>query len=135
MADLSNDLSYDLSLARFDELMNLRPTFARHKSILASIDHAIANVFDSFNHAEILVYTRRITELATMLPQLEAWGASIHLPFSQVYSTAIDVTYAKHATKMKSLMKLRDQMVGLGISTGGIEAGIAGIFKVIEFEY
>ena len=132
---MQDDSTLERALAHFESLMDLRPTFLDHKSVLVSIDHAIGNVFESRNHDEIGKYITKIRELVEFVQKMNGLGVGttgIELPLPDLHISGAQPEYHKVNAKYDKLKDVRHRLVVLGIPTVGVEAAIADVLMVIN---
>lgn len=135
---MQDDHTHERALAELGKLMDPRPTFLQHKSVLVSIDHAIGNVFEPENHDKISKYITKIRELVDTVRKLNELGADttgieFRLPILRV-SEAKPQSQRANA-KYEELREVRQQLAVLGIPTVGVENAMADMFMVIKSTY
>ncbi len=124
------------SVAQWNELMRLRVGFPRHKSILSFIDHVVEHAFDARNQLDVDRCIKKVKETAGHVGQLEAAGidtTAIAIPLEQLLGTEDDETCSIRIAKIQTLMEMRGQMIGLSMSTGGIDKAIVEVLNVSHF--
>ncbi len=132
---MQNDRTLECALAQFENLMDLRPTFLHHKSVLVSIDHAIGNVFEPQNHDEVGKYIIKVGELVDFVQKMNELGVGttgIELPLPDLHISGAQPQYHKLNAKYEKLKDVRHRLVVLGIPTVGVEAAIADVLMVIN---
>ena len=132
---MEDDHTHERALAHFEELIYLRSTFLHHKSVLASIDHAIGNVFEPENHDEISKYVTKIKELVDFVQKMNELGArttAIEFPLPNLHVSEAKPQYQEVNAKYEKLRDVRQQLAVLGIPTGGVETAMADILMVIN---
>lgn len=132
---MQNDHTLERALAHFENLVALRPTFLHHKSVLGSIDHAIANIFEDQNHDEVGKYIVKIRELMEFVQKMNELGVGttgIELPLPNLHISGMQPQYQRINAKYEQLRDVRQRLVLLGISTVGVEAAIADVLMVIN---
>lgn len=120
---------------RWNDLVAQRKIFKEHKCVLAGIDHALGNVYDSRNHVEIDECLVKLKKLATMASALKALGidsTNILFHLVAVVASESDDLNTRKLTALKVLMKQRELMENLGMSTESIDTAIANSFGVIQ---
>ena len=132
---MQDDHSHGRALAQFKELMDLRPTFLGHKSVLVSIDHAIGNVFEPRNHDEISKHITKIKELVGFVRKMDELGVGItgiELPLPDLLVSEANPQYQKVSAKYEKLKHIRRRLAALGIPTVGVENAMADVLMVIN---
>ena len=132
---MQDDHTHERALANFEKLMDLRPTFLHHKSVLVSIDHAIGNVFELKNHDEIGKYITKIEELVQFVQKMSELGVDttgIELPLPSLHVPEAKPQYQKVNAEYDKLRDVRHRIAVLGISTVGVETAMAHILMVIN---
>ena len=132
---MQNEHTYECALAQFETLIDLRPTFLHHESVLLSIDHAIGNVFESQNHDEIGKYITKFQELVEFVKKMNELGVGttgIELSLPNLHVSETKPQDQKVNAKYKKLRDVRHQLTLLGIPTRGVETAMADILMVIN---
>ena len=132
---MQDDRTLERALAQFENLMDLRPTFLHHKSVLVSIDHAIGNVFEPQNHDDVGKYIIKVGELVDFVQKMNELGVGttgIELPLPDLHISGAQPQYHKLNAKYERLKDVRHRLVVLGIPTVGVEAAIADVLMVIN---
>ena len=132
---MEDDRTLELALAQYENLMDLRPKFLHHNSVLASIDHAIGKVFEPKNHDEVGRYITRIKELDDFIQKMNGLGVGttgIELPLSDLHTPGARRKDQKVNAKYEKLKDVERRLVVLGIPTVGVEAAIADVLMVIN---
>ncbi len=132
---MQDDLTHERALAQFEKLMDLRPTFLHHKSVLVSIDYALGNVFKPQNHDEIGKYITKIKELVDFVQKMDELGVGttgIELPLPNLHVSEAKPQCQKVNAKYEKLRDVRHRLAELGIPTVGVETAMADILMVIN---
>ena len=132
---MQDDHTHERTLAQLGKLMDLRPTFLHHKSVLVSIDHAIVNVFEPENHDEISKYITKLRELVDTVRKMNELGAgttSVDFRLPNLRVSEAKPQYQKVNAKYEELRDVKQQLAALGIPTVGVENAMADILIVIN---
>ena len=68
---MSSTEDHERSLAQYDELLNVKAIFLKYQSVLAGIDHAIANFFDPQTHNEVGNCLAKVKDLTRVVKKME----------------------------------------------------------------
>ena len=132
---MQDDQTHECALAHFEKLIALRPTFLHHKSVVVSVDHAIANVFKPQNHHEVGNYITKIEKLVVFVQEMNKLGVSttgIGLPLPDLHVSEAKPQYQKVNAKYEKLRDVRQQLAVLGIPTIDVETAMADILMVTD---
>lgn len=132
---MQDDHSHRRALAQYRELMDLRPTFLKHKSVLVSIDHAIGNVFESRNHDKISKHIIKIKELVDFIRKMSELGVGttgIELPRPDLHVSEAKPQYQTVNAKYEKLKRIKARLAVLGIPTVGVENAMAEVLMVMN---
>ena len=133
MTKLEDNGDFELQTKRWTELIDLRQSLIGHQIDAARVDVAIANVFDSAKGQIIDIMLADGKELMAMimhLDELQINSTNAKIALAKLFVPAARATYGADLVKLKRMIKMREQMRGLDIPTGCIEATISKIFKV-----
>ena len=130
---MQDNRTHERALAQIEKLMNLRPTFLHHKSVLISIDHAISNVFEPRNHDKTSKYITKFEELVQFVKKMSDLGVGttgIELPLPSLHVPEAKSHYREVNTRYEKLRDVRHQLDVLGIPTVSVEIAMAAILMV-----
>ena len=132
MTKLQDDGGFELQTKRWTELIELRQALTGHKRDPTGIDIAIADVFDpEKGHFidSIIVDGKDLMATVLQLEELKIDSTNVKMTLAKILFPGASGTHAADLVKLKGMIKMREQMSGMGIPTGCIEAAIADIFK------
>lgn len=133
MAKVEEDRSFELQQKRWTELIDLRQAMMDHGMDPSGVELAISNVFDPKKGRMVDSMISDGKELIAMIIQLEELhidSSNVKLALRKAFIPGMSGAYDVGLLKLKGMIKMREQMAGMGIFTGCIEATIAEVFQV-----